>query len=92
MTAIKTYPNQMTDTHLLVNDFDYVQPVTIEDAMALKNQHGDALRARVEADDFHLPAGASDFADGLRDRGRHRLARRNNRAAAGPGESRPRAE
>jgi len=54
MTAIKTYPNQMTDTHLLVNDFDYVQPVTIEDAMALKNQHGDALRARFLAGGTHL--------------------------------------
>ncbi len=52
MTAIKTHPNQMTDTHLLVNDFDYVQPVTIEDAMALLNQHGQ--NARVLAGGTHL--------------------------------------
>ncbi len=52
MTATKTYPNQMTDTHLLVNDFDYVQPVTIEDAMALLNQHGDG--ARILAGGTHL--------------------------------------
>jgi xanthine dehydrogenase iron-sulfur cluster and FAD-binding subunit A len=54
MSAIKTYPNQMTDTHLLVNDFDYIQPVTIEDAMALLNQYGDASRACILAGGTHL--------------------------------------
>ena len=52
MSAIKAYPNQMTDTHLLVNDFDYVQPVTVADAMALLNQHGE--NARILAGGTHL--------------------------------------
>jgi CO/xanthine dehydrogenase FAD-binding subunit len=54
MSAIKTFPNQMTDTHLLVNDFDYIQPVTVADAMALLNQYGDASRARILAGGTHL--------------------------------------
>jgi len=52
MTTIKAYPNQMTDTHLLVNDFDYVQPVTVKDTLELLNQHGD--NARVLAGGTHL--------------------------------------
>ncbi|MGD0004296.1 MAG: FAD binding domain-containing protein [Anaerolineaceae bacterium] len=52
MIPIKAYPNQMTDTHLLVNDFDYVQPVTVKDALELLNQHGD--NARILAGGTHL--------------------------------------
>jgi carbon-monoxide dehydrogenase medium subunit len=52
MTTIKTYPNQMTDTHLLVNDFDYVQPVTVKDTLELLSQHGD--NARILAGGTHL--------------------------------------
>ena len=52
MIPIKAYPNQMTDTHLLVNDFDYVLPATIQDAMELLNQYGD--HARLLAGGTHL--------------------------------------
>ncbi len=52
MMAIKENANHMTNTHILVNEFDYVQANSIDDAIALLNQFGD--RARVIAGGTHL--------------------------------------
>ena len=52
MTAIKGKSNQMTNTHILVNEFDYVQPNSIDDAIALLTQYGDS--AQVIAGGTHL--------------------------------------
>ena len=42
-----TTPNHMTNSHILVNTFDYYEPETVADAVALLAQHGG--RARVLA-------------------------------------------
>ena len=52
MMAIPENPNHMTNTHILVKEFDYVQPTSLDDAIALLNQYGD--RARVIAGGTHL--------------------------------------
>jgi xanthine dehydrogenase iron-sulfur cluster and FAD-binding subunit A len=52
MTSNKGNSNQMTNTHILVKEFDYVQPNSLDDAIALLNQFGD--RARVIAGGTHL--------------------------------------
>jgi len=44
--------NQMTNTHIVVKEFDYVQPDSIDDAISLLNQYGD--RAQVIAGGTHL--------------------------------------
>jgi xanthine dehydrogenase iron-sulfur cluster and FAD-binding subunit A len=36
--------NQMTNSHILVHKFDYFQPTTVGDAVALLSQHGKAAR------------------------------------------------
>jgi xanthine dehydrogenase iron-sulfur cluster and FAD-binding subunit A len=52
MMANKVNSNQMTNTHILVNEFDYVQPNSLNDAIALLNQYGD--QAQVIAGGTHL--------------------------------------
>ena len=44
---MKSQPNQMTNSHILVQDFDFFEPVTIEEAVQLVDKFGD--RARVLA-------------------------------------------
>jgi xanthine dehydrogenase iron-sulfur cluster and FAD-binding subunit A len=36
--------NEMTNSHILVHEFDYLQPATMEDALALLGQYGDQAR------------------------------------------------
>ena len=44
---MKSQPNQMTNSHILVQDFDFYEPVTVEEAVQLVDKFGD--RARVLA-------------------------------------------
>ena len=50
MCEAKAYP--MTNTHLLAHDFDYYEPVSLAEALALLNEHGD--RASLLADGTYL--------------------------------------
>ncbi len=44
---MKSQPNQMTNSHILVQDFDFYEPVSVEEAVKLVDKFGD--RARVLA-------------------------------------------
>ena len=52
MTEIKVHKNQMTNSHILVNAFDYFEPVSVEEALQLLTRYGG--RAQALAGGTHL--------------------------------------
>jgi len=48
----KRLPNEMTNSHILVQDFDYLEPATIDDAIKLLASYG--KKARLMAGGTHL--------------------------------------
>jgi xanthine dehydrogenase iron-sulfur cluster and FAD-binding subunit A len=44
MIRAALHPHQMTNTHLLVHEFDYWEPATLQEAVALLREHGTRAR------------------------------------------------